>query len=291
MGLRNSSRLQFILTFLTLGVLLALAAAATWLSAITARPTTLDFGAFDFGTALQALGICFFVSVGWENVAAIAPNVRDRIYTFNRSIVIAVPLVGLCYLFIAFAFAFALALTVTQSEAQANFAVLDLLIGPMKSSFATLLVSLFSIVIVVVSCNAWVLAASKVLNGLSSSGRLPKFLSTGSESTPRVALLVLLGFYALVIFLSYIFGSYEDQIIQFVSAGFIIIYAITLWYFFCRTEVKSERVLALLGLLFTLLAASGLFFEVLALILAGAVIWLFRKVFSNFRLTEKEDEF
>ncbi|MDP8079248.1 APC family permease [Phocoenobacter skyensis] len=276
LGLRSSSRLQFILTFVMLFVLLSIATLATYWNIdntqLVLQPSTAtEFVSIE--TLLQTLGICFFVFVGWENVAAIAPNVKERARTFNKSILISVPLVGACYLFIAFA----LALSATQTEAKANFAVLDLMTAPFKGGFLPVLVSLFSIFIVVVSCNAWVLAASKVLNGLSLSGRLPKFLSKETNGTPYIALIVLLFCYGLVILMSYLFGNQEDLIIRYSSAGFITIYIIVQWYFFKLEKARKERFLALVGLIFTLLAASGLYFEVMLWIVMGFALWAIRQ--------------
>lgn len=197
LGLRNSSRFQTFLTFATLSVLLILAGFAFW-SNYDKIGYTFDFSQvgqnLDLTTILQTFGICFFVFVGWENVAAIAPNVKDRDRTFSRAILIAVPIVGVCYMFIAFA----LAISIPAEAVGTNFAVLDLLTGGSTSTFFPILVSLFSVVVVVVSCNAWVLAAGKVINGLSSEGRLPRFLSRGSKETPHMALVFLVSFTGLL---------------------------------------------------------------------------------------------
>jgi amino acid efflux transporter len=267
LGLRNSSQLQSVLTFITLAVLLTLAGLAVWWNGNSVEShidIQSNISEIDFLTMLETLGICFFVFVGWENVAAIAPNVKDRKKTFNRAILISVPIVGICYLFIAFA----LSVSVTASEIGTNFAVLDHLTSTFSESYFTTLVSLFSIFVVVVSCNAWVLAAGKVINGLSTEGRLPKFLSIGSEETPHIALVSLVLFYAMVVIGSYYYGNQEDLIIRYVSAGFILIYLTTLIYYF----FNSKSLLTLIAIIMTLLAASGVYVETLFLCFAGATI-------------------
>lgn len=279
MGLRNSSRFQSILTFVTLIVLLALAGFAFWTNfdrvGQMVNPPSFSKN-FDFLTMLQTFGICFFVFVGWENVAAIAPNVKDRDRTFNRAILIAVPIVGVCYMFIAVA----LAISIPADAVGTNFAVLDLLSVGSSNAIIPKLVSLFSVFVVVVSCNAWVLAAGKVINGLSTEGRLPRFLSKGSEETPHMALLFLVVFYGVVVFASYLFGNQEDLIIRYVSAGFIIIYLFTLWYFYQMETDVLKRFLAMIGLILTGIAASGVITESFALLILGVVLLAIRQLGS-----------
>lgn len=275
LGLRLSAKVQAYLIFLTLAILLSLSGLSLWFqqtqSYTLPKPALTSTG--DIWLIIQSIGICFFVFVGWENVAAIAPNVRNRESTFHRAILIAVPLIGISYLFLTYS----LTVTVSSSEAADNFAVLDLLTKDFDSRFLPLLVSLFSVLVVIVSCNAWVLAAGKVINGLASEGRFPEIFAKGSEETPHVAFIFLTFIYGIVIFVSYVFGNQEDLIIRFVSAGFILIYLLTLYFFFQKLTSFSARLMSALAIAITLLAASGLYLEVLFLCIAGFGVAKLRK--------------
>tara|TARA_B100000780_G_C21050249_1_gene421754 strand:- start:689 stop:940 length:252 start_codon:yes stop_codon:yes gene_type:complete len=73
-----------------------------------------------------------------------------------------------------------------------------------------------------------------------------------------------------------VFGNQEDLIIRYVSAGFIIIYIFTLWYFFKTETEPKKRFLAMIGLILTGVAASGVYAEALALLALGLVLLLIR---------------
>lgn len=110
-------------------------------------------------------------------------------------------------------------------------------------------------------------------------GVYQKFLSQGSDETPKMALLLVF-FYGIVVYGSYVFGNEEDLIIRYVSAGFIIIYIFTLWYFLMSSPDSNKRFLAVIGLILTCVAVSGVFIQVFALCTLGLILLCIRKTIA-----------
>jgi len=221
LGFRNSANLQTALVAVAMFMLMLLAALS--LNGVdAAKPIPTKFESTGF---FAAIGICFFAYLGWENVATIAPDVKRPERTFSIALLISVPLIGLIYLMIA------LALLVTSQSSgglEGNLAVLDHLISPFNSPQLSVFVNVLALVVVVLSTNAWVLSAGRLLSSGVRDGHLPAPLADEGGAVGRKTLLWLSIFYLCVILLMSSLNSAEELIVPLVSAGFMLVYLFTL---------------------------------------------------------------
>ena len=219
MGLRNSARMQTVLVagaMITLIVLamMSVGSAETYVP----EPSPLQLDGF-----LVAIGICFFAFLGWENVATIAPDVKSPERTFPLALIISVPLVGGIYLLVALA----LLLTTRANGLGDNFAVMDHLVAAYHNPQLSFGVNILALAVVVLSTNAWVLSAARLLSSGTRDGHLPRFLSPGTGGTDFHTMSTLAVSYTLVIGLMSYFEGGEETIVPLVSAGFLVIYLAT----------------------------------------------------------------
>jgi len=219
LGLRNSSRVQTLLVVVTIAILGILAC----LSIGQSESYVVVFEPFHWAGFATALGICFYTFMGWENVATIAPDVHRPRRTFPIALLISVPLVGGLYILVAFA----LMLSTNSSQGiNGNFAVLDHLTQHFQNAQMSFAFNLLALVVVVLSTNAWVLSAARLLAAGARDGVFPKFL-VGIRNGPSTHTMVALTIsYLLVIFGMFIFSQSEGLIVPLVSAGFILIYLV-----------------------------------------------------------------
>lgn len=86
--------------------------------------------------------------------------------------------------------------------------------------------NIFAVLLIVLSTNAWVLGASRLLFSLAKQGVLPRVFSRVSDdkAVPYAALLALTAGYGIIAILLLIFNWREQQLIIFVNANFFIIY-------------------------------------------------------------------
>ncbi len=222
LGLRNSAKTQTILVAIAMSTLLAL----SLISLANAPSLVPETTTFVPGGFFAAIGVCFFAYLGWENVATIAPDVDQPERTFPRALLISVPLVGVIYLVIALALLLA---TQTTGGLGGNLAVVDHLVRPFHSPQLSMAVNLLALIVVVLSTNAWVLSAARLLSTTVRDGHLPAYLAETDGSGGARTLATLAGSYAAVIGTMAVFGEAEDLIVPLVSAGFLLVYAITLY--------------------------------------------------------------
>lgn len=222
MGLRNSARAQTLLVALAMSLLIALAVAAVG-TAESVIPAATPFSA---AGVMAAIGVCFFAFLGWENVATIAPEVRQPERTFPVALAMSVPLVSGIYLVVALGL-----LLATQAEGglQGNLAVMDHLTARFGSPWLSRLTNLLTLVVVFLSANAWVLSAARLLASSVRDGHFPAFMANrnGHAGTHTMSVMALC--YALVIATMYLFSGAERQIVPVISASFLLVYLITLW--------------------------------------------------------------
>ncbi|OED45881.1 hypothetical protein AB838_22025 [Rhodobacteraceae bacterium (ex Bugula neritina AB1)] len=222
LGLRNSAKAQTVLVAGAMGTLIVLSLLSLANTPVLV-PQTSTFAADGF---FAAIGICFFAYLGWENVATIAPDVDRPERTFPRALLIAVPLVGLVYLLIA------LALLLTTQAAGGlggNLAVVDHLVRPFNNPQLSMAVNLLALIVVILSTNAWVLSAARLLSATVRDGHLPTALAEADGSAGQRTLITLALSYAAVIAVMAAFGGAEDLIVPLVSAGFLLVYMVALY--------------------------------------------------------------
>ncbi|MGG7519639.1 APC family permease [Allorhizobium undicola] len=268
LGLRNSARMQTALVVLTTTCLLGLVGlvfvnggAATWPEA----------NQFEVEPFLAALAICFFAFLGWENVSTIAPNVRDPERSFRLATLISVPLVGLLYLSVSLA----LLLATKGTLHTGDYAVLDHLVTGLGFGKATLFTNCLALVVVVLSTNAWVLAASRLLAATARDGHLPSIFARQSKSAiPFHALLALAVTYVLTLLLFRTSSHAETTLIEFVTGGFVLIYAITFFLAVRRYRKESIIIHAVSSLVLCLVFGLSVPVQLASAATVAAALWL-----------------
>ena len=282
LGLRSSARIQTILVSASMLVLISLAVFSLG-SADSLRPEMVPL---HVSGLFAAIGICFFAFLGWENVATIAPDVKHPGRTFPLALAISVPLISGVYLLVALAL-----LLITQGHGGlgGNFAVMDHLADPFGTPLIRLAVNVLTLTVVVLSTNAWVLSASRLLSASVRDGHLPTILasSDGSRTGSRT-FITLAAAYSTVLALLSSFGQTEIIIVPLISAGFLVIYAWVLWGAVRRyvgTLTGRSAIAGLAMVLFFILSVWQQSLVVLAL--AGA--FYLREAFAQPLATSTKD--
>lgn len=267
LGLRNSARIQTLLVTTSMLVLVALAMFSLG-AADTLRP---EPAPLHVSGLFAAIGICFFAFLGWENVATIAPDVKRPARTFPLALAISVPLIGGVYLLVALAL-----LLVTQDKGGlgGNFAVMDHLVAPFGDPRVSLAVNGLTLTVVVLSTNAWVLSASRLLSAAVRDGHLPNMLANRDGSRMGRTCLTLAVAYSAVLALMHGFGQSEKVIVPLISAGFLVIYAWVLWGAARRYAGSPIGYLAIAGLTMVLFFVLSVWLQSLIVLSITAIFYL-----------------
>ena len=267
LGLRNSARIQTLLVTASMLVLISLAMLSLG-AADSLRP---EPAPLHVSGLFVAIGICFFAFLGWENVATIAPDVKHPGRTFPLALAISVPLISGVYLLVALAL-----LLVTQDRGGlgGNFAVMDHLVAPFGNPRVSLAVNGLTLAVVVLSTNAWVLSASRLLSAAVRDGHLPRMLASQEGSRMGRTYLTLAVAYSAVLALMYGFGQTEKMIVPLISAGFLVIYAWVLWGAARRYARTPTGWLAIGGLTMVLFFILSVWLQSLMVLSITAIFYL-----------------
>ncbi|MFC8090469.1 APC family permease [Streptomyces sp. NPDC057301] len=198
--------------------------------------------------------IAFFSFLGWENVSAVAEEVRDPAQAFRRAIRYAVPVVGFVYVVVAGA-----CLLVPHPP---GTMVLTALLGARGGGFGAV-GDFVALMIVVVATNAWVLGASRLTLAAARQGLLPAALDrVGRTGVPGRVLVTLGVGYATVLIVLGRSGVEEDRVVAVTSAVFLILYIATAIAALREGPTPAMRVSALatgtLAVLFLLFTGTAL---------------------------------
>jgi amino acid efflux transporter len=224
-----------------------------------------------------AIVLCFYSFLGWENVSTIAEEVKNPARTFPRAIGWAIAIVGVLYLSVSIAFL----LVVPPEYMQGNVTVISGLLELISGTIASRIGDVIAVLLLILSTNAWVMGASRMIYALSRDGLLPKRLSRvhGKTGVPVQALLALIpGYAAVTVFLTS-FGLSEVPLIHFVNSTFMIIYLIVFVAGLKLFTSRDIRVATWVSLLVTLgflpFFREGMLFTMLLL---GISFLLVRKI-------------
>jgi len=190
-GIRLSGRVQVGLVAAMVGILaLAVAASSPGIKFANYSPVLPS----DIATVGVASALIVWSYLGYENVSNIAEEFKDPKRDFGRSVTISVLLVSALYLAVAF--------TVVGTGAYTSgggvtpFAVMmSNVFGP----YGGVAVSLFAVVIIFSTVNAYTAGMSRVVYAAAVDGSLPNFLAdldpkTGVPRRAMIALFVLIMF-------------------------------------------------------------------------------------------------
>jgi amino acid efflux transporter len=222
LGIVLASRLQFALV-VTLVVSLVTVALV---SAPAADPDRLTpFAPNGWWAVGAAIVVCFFSFFGWENVAHAAEEVRDPQRSYPRAALIAASGLGLLYTGLALA----VVLIVPVGADTDTNAVLSAMLFVSHGETAGRVGAALAVVLLVITTNAWVLGASRLLFAMSRDGAVTRRLArvSGRNGAPSAALLVAWACYAIDFGVLALIGGDESGLIPFTAASILVIYIAT----------------------------------------------------------------
>ena len=218
----------------------------------------------------QALIICFFGFIGWENAAPVAEEVADPPRTFPKAIFWAVLSVGALY------FAMALTVVLVLPSSGSN--------GQQITAFSTLLKvasgrevsqvgNVVAVVLLMLAANAWALGTSRVIYSSARDGLLPSALAKVSRShgVPWAALVFLVVGYGIPVGLLALSGADETMLITASAAAFLLIFLAT---FLAAHKLLEGKAIKACNLLVIVVTIGILPFFGKSLIFAGSLIAL-----------------
>ncbi len=204
-GVNLSAKIQTILLcFLIIGLL----------SLIILSIPHINWQRLDFKNTLnhiqpigQAMVIGFFSFLGWENVCSLATDVKNPKKTFTISVIFSIIIISILYTGIAISYAGLV--NETNKNNTLISVILNSTIGNRKIFGNILALSLM-----ILSTNAWVLGASKLLSSINIS----------IIKNNKFNLLCLSIFYGITLFLLFLNNGLEDILIKIANMNFFIVY-------------------------------------------------------------------
>jgi amino acid efflux transporter len=169
-----------------------------------------------------AVVVCFFSFFGWENVAHAAEEVRDPEKSYPRAALIAASGLGLLYCSLALV----LALVVPADAETDKNAVLSAMLEFSHGETAARVGAALAVALLVITTNAWVLGASRLLFAMSRDGAVTRRLSrvSGRNGAPTAALAVAWVCYGIDFLVLWVIGGDESSLIAFTAASILVIY-------------------------------------------------------------------
>jgi amino acid efflux transporter len=170
-----------------------------------------------------AIVVCFFSFFGWENVAHAAEEVRNPRTSYPRAALIAASGLGLLYCGLALVVAL-----VVPADADTG-AVLSAMLRASHGETAARVGAALAVALLVITTNAWVLGASRLLFAMSRDGAVTPRLArvSGRNGAPTAALLVAWACYGIDFLVLAVIGGDEGSLIPFTAASILVIYIFT----------------------------------------------------------------
>ncbi len=196
LGIRDSARFNNFASLTEAGGLLIVV--FVWLLFAAEAPADLlELPAEGWTGLVTAIGVIFFAYIGFENVANLAEEVKDSRKNVPRALVLSLLISTILYILVSIA-------AVEEVGAQAlseSDAPLTMVVTRGLGGYASIL----SIIALFATGNTvliFLIAASRILYGMSHSGSMPRFFSaTDTHGTPMYSILAT-GILAAVIALS-----------------------------------------------------------------------------------------
>lgn len=223
-----SSRIQSISLLLICSVILAIV-----ISSVPYYDTAnlTPFMPNGVGSVISAIIICSYAVVGWENVDAMAEEVKNPEKSYRKAIRIALIIIGIFYMFLAST----VILVLTPEQIAEGTPLIPLLLrvtaNYQLSQFGTGLV----LILLILGCNSWIFGTSRILFALGRDRALPEFLSyvNPKNQIPVMAIMIQLLVYATIAVLMLISEADRAAILTITAFNYLILYTIV---FFCGAK-------------------------------------------------------
>jgi amino acid efflux transporter len=195
---------------------------------ITAIPqyqvTNLEpFAPNGWGAILPAVMICFYSIVGWENVDAMAEEVKNPGKSYKKAVQIAIGVIALFYLSIAFTVVAIMDHATISSTKTVLTAILKISMGHAASKAG----GVIAITLLILAANAWVLGTSRIIFALARDGILPKSIARlSTNDVPHLAVMSQMVFYSLISLVLVVLSVSEDTVVEVTSLNYLLLYII-----------------------------------------------------------------
>ena len=260
-GIHISAKLQFLLTFTIVAIVVLLFAKAS-----NNPPVNLNSFNTEFVTQpiLVAAGIAFWSFLGIEAMAHLSADFESPEQDLIPAIMIGTILVGLIYVISTL-----LVLMVPTETNLSMIGVFDYLLG----GYGTEVIGILGIAGGVATVNVYTASIARLAWSFSNDGVLPGYFSKlNQHGVPQRSLSALLMIMALVLVLSTLSGKSIEDLIGWSNGVFVIIYFASM---LAATKLlpKQNHGLIILGCLFCLMVFVGLGWHMsYALILIAIVV-------------------
>ncbi len=236
MGL--SSKIQTV-TLITLVIILELVAMASLPSYKIDHMT--PFMPNGFSSIVPAMLICFYSVVGWENVDAIAEEVKEPVKNYKHAIRISLVAIALFYMSIALTVIFVM----SPDQIKESNTVISSLLKITMGENAAKAGGVLAIVLLFLGANVWILGTSRIIFALARDKVLPGILTTlNKDKIPVMAVVSQLIVYAIISLLMILTNVEENTIIEIASLNYLLLYMVI---FFCGIIKFTTRRLKLLS--------------------------------------------
>lgn len=196
---------------------------------------------------------CFYAVVGWENVDAMAEEVKDPVKTYKKAIRITLLLIAVFYISLVSTVIFVL----NPEQIKSSNTVMTILLSNLFGQQAGHIGSLFALMLLFLGINVWILGTSRLIFALARDKILPNSLSIINKRTgiPTYAVLIQLVIYSLIFITMYLTEIHEDKIVEVAGINYILLYVII----FSAARIKFANNPKLKNLsLFSLLISESL---------------------------------
>lgn len=185
---------------------------------------------------LPAIMLCFYSVTGWENVDAMAEEVKDPGHTYPK----AVKLSLICISFFYLSLITAMLLTLSHVELLQTKTILTALLNKTLGEKAATFGGVIAIVLLLLGANAWVFGTSRLIFALARDNILPKFLSRLSKNNiPHYAVIIQMLFYAGLSLILAALAVDEDAVVEITSLNYLLLY--TLVFFSAYKAFRGSK--------------------------------------------------
>jgi amino acid efflux transporter len=200
------------------------------------------FAPHGYSAIFVAVIYCFYSIVGWENVDAIAEEVKNPARTYKKAIRLALSIIGVFYLSLVIT----VILAMTPEQIQNKSTILTVLLTQSFGIEFGRAGSVLAVVLLFLGANVWIMGTSRLIFALARDRVIPSFLAQISHKTgiPAYAILIQLLIYASISMLMLFFDANEDYIADIASLNYLILYATV---FFCGVKNFHSKRLKILS--------------------------------------------
>jgi amino acid transporter len=192
--------------------------------------------------------LCFYSVIGWENVDAMAGEVKDPGSNYRKGIKYAIAVIAVFYLSIVIT----TVLVLDVNNIDTSSSIITLLLSAAFDDWVSKFATIFSIVLILLGLNAWVLGSSRLLFALSRDKVIPKFFSNlDSRSVPKNAIILQCAMCLTVSFMIMIFKLNIDYILELASLAYLLLYTLIFFCGILSFTTKRLKALSLIAMTIT----------------------------------------